>query len=611
MSISPDGNLVAFITRADGADLVTIYDARTGQLNYRLKLTDLSTRSLGFADNEHLIIVASDTERVVGIPGQFEKYQAYSYNLQTGNYRPLLRETKGLHPAQSGLSHIIGWDAKNKNTIFMAAWMGTRDPEYTLLRANLDNGRGRRAWQGTSNTINFYVDTDGTVLAREEYDNRKNIYRITTWANGKEEVLYEVEAPQVPISLRGVKSDKSGLLFVKSQGANEDAGFDELYELSFSGEITSLGLGREGMDIDGTLTDGNGFVVGVRYSGALPSYKFFDPEIDQSVQSLLAAFPASSIRIVDWTSDWSKILYLFNGSDTTGSYILEDRATGGLTRILDQRTDIPKESIGEIMAINYPARDGLMIPSILTLPAGKTFETTQNAPLVVIPHGGPAAYDYVGFDWMAQYFANRGYLVLQPNFRGSTGYGQAHTTAGYGQWGKAMQDDVTDGVKILINEGKADPERVCIAGASYGGYSALAGGAYTPDLYKCVISIAGVSDLPAMLRQEVKDAGGDHWVVDYWKTQMGDPDSEDVDLDAISPATSAAAFQAPVLLIHGRDDTVVPIRQSRIMEDALKSAGKDVTFIELKGEDHWLSSGETRLATLQAMADFVDQHMGQ
>jgi dipeptidyl aminopeptidase/acylaminoacyl peptidase len=163
---------------------------------------------------------------------------------------------------------------------------------------------------------------------------------------------------------------------------------------------------------------------------------------------------------------------------------------------------------------------------------------------------------------------------------------------------------------MLISEGLADPDRVCIVGASYGGYAALAGGAFTPDLYKCVAAIAPVSDLAMMMADEREDTGRNHWAIDYWEERMADGDARTDKLNAISPARYASAFKAPVLLIHGEDDTVVPMRQSVRMQNALNRAKRPVELIRLKGEDHWLSESPTRLATLQAVSDFVDEHIG-
>jgi dipeptidyl aminopeptidase/acylaminoacyl peptidase len=233
-------------------------------------------------------------------------------------------------------------------------------------------------------------------------------------------------------------------------------------------------------------------------------------------------------------------------------------------------------------------------------------------PLVVLPHGGPGSRDYGGFDWIAHFLATRGYTVLQPNFRGSAGFGSDWEEAGFGEWGiGVMQHDITDGVTALIDEELADPERVCIVGASYGGYAALAGAVFTPELYRCAVAIAPVTNLVDMIGFERSRLGGRSSAVSYWRDAMGggDPGGLNDRLRAASPAAHAERANAPILLVHGRDDSVVPISQSREMENELLAAGKNVELIELDGEDHWLSVAQTRLATLQAVERFLAEHL--
>ena len=199
-------------------------------------------------------------------------------------------------------------------------------------------------------------------------------------------------------------------------------------------------------------------------------------------------------------------------------------------------------------------------------------------------------------------------MVLQPNFRGSSGFGQNFTQAGHRQWGRAMQDDVTDGVQLLIDEGLVDPERICIVGWSYGGYSALAGGAFTPELYNCVASVAGVSDLPEMIAFERRTAGRESWVYEYWNRQFGDDPEV---LEPISPYYHADAFKAPVLLLHGSYDTVVPPEQSERMEAALIRAGKPVEMQIFEDQNHSIMEESARFQTLDALMRFVDTHIGE
>lgn len=338
-----------------------------------------------------------------------------------------------------------------------------------------------------------------------------------------------------------------------------------------------------------------------------PSYAFYDDALTEKFQALQAEYPLFSFQLQSWSDDWSRVLLKISGGREAGNYYVFEPETMALSIIAEARK-IDREMVAPVDTIEYPARDGLSIPGLLTWPVGDA--SRKNLPLIVMPHGGPASYDQLSFDWLAQFFASRGYLVLQPNFRGSSGFGYEFEAAGHGEWGGKMQDDVTDGVQALINGGAVDRERVCIIGGSYGGYAALAGGAFSPDLYQCVAAIAPVSDLPRMLIDERRDHGKNHWLYAYWQRIIGDAREHREKLERISPVNHAAAFQAPVLLIHGKDDLTVPIRQSRRMRSALRRADKSVELIELKGEDHWLSTRETRIETLRALDAFVERHIG-
>jgi dipeptidyl aminopeptidase/acylaminoacyl peptidase len=217
------------------------------------------------------------------------------------------------------------------------------------------------------------------------------------------------------------------------------------------------------------------------------------------------------------------------------------------------------------------------------------------------------AQDMPGFDWWAQAMASRGYAVLQPQFRGSDGLGWKHATAGFGEWGRKMQTDLSDGVRYLAAQGTIDPKRVCIIGASYGGYAALAGPTLDRGVYRCAVSVAGVSDPESMLNWERhRESSSDNATMRFWTRFMGVKSYDDPKLRDISPLRHAADADVPILLIHGSDDTVVPISQSEDMESALRDAGKPVKFVRLKSEDHWLSRAETREKMLQAAIAFLE-----
>lgn len=251
-------------------------------------------------------------------------------------------------------------------------------------------------------------------------------------------------------------------------------------------------------------------------------------------------------------------------------------------------------------------RDGRIIPSLLTLLQNKE---AKNLPTILLPHGGPETYDRIGFDFFAQFFASQGYAVIQPQFRGSRGFSAEHLLAGRGKWGREMQNDLTDAVLNLSNTGIIDSTKVCIVGASYGGYAALAGAAFTPDLYKCVVAINGVSDLDKMLKQERKDFGSDHWVVAYWDRVIKNNNVNADFLSEISPVNSSNKVNAPALLIHGEYDKVVNVEQSKYMYKALKQANKEVKYIELEKGDHHLSSAKNRMEAMKAIEEFVSIHL--
>jgi dipeptidyl aminopeptidase/acylaminoacyl peptidase len=284
-----------------------------------------------------------------------------------------------------------------------------------------------------------------------------------------------------------------------------------------------------------------------------------------------------------------------------------DRTTHQATQIASTYPDLKPDDLGQMKPYPYSARDGLKIPAYITLPPGRD---PKKLPAVVLPHGGPDARDEIEFNWWAQFLANRGYVVLQPNYRGSSGYGDKFTSEGLHQWGLKMQDDITDGVKKMIADGIADPKRICIVGASYGGYAALAGATFTPDLYACAASMAGISDLRQLLRRERKQYGPQSGVVSFWQSRIGDFSDDAEQLVATSPAFHAGRVKCPILLLHGADDTTVWIEQSRIMEDALQKAGKPVQFVTLQGDDHYFTLPETRIRMLTELEAFLKKNIG-
>ena len=261
-----------------------------------------------------------------------------------------------------------------------------------------------------------------------------------------------------------------------------------------------------------------------------------------------------------------------------------------------------------IAKLTVKARDELTIPTLLTIPRASV-TNMKNLPAVMLPHGGPRAYDQIGFDWLAQSLANEGYLVIQPQFRGSAGFGYQHYRAGLGEWGGKMQDDLTDALNFLVNKGYVDKNKVCIAGGSYGGYAALLAGALTPDQYRCVISINGISHLSDFIKDDREKFGRYSPVLRYWENFMSKDGLKGDALKPISPYFLAENYTAPVLLIHGVNDMRVKHTQSKMMAASLKKAEKSVRLIKLEDENHHLVTDKARLQTVQSVVDFVNKHL--
>jgi dipeptidyl aminopeptidase/acylaminoacyl peptidase len=333
-------------------------------------------------------------------------------------------------------------------------------------------------------------------------------------------------------------------------------------------------------------------------------YVFFDPTIEQSWQAIVRTFPNERVLLESASSDFSKVIVRVEGERDGLGYQLVDLTTYSAEALGDIYEGVGKPF--EVRRITYAAGDGLMIPAYLTLPRGKP---AQKLPLIVLPHGGPAARNTADFDWWSQALADQGYAVLRPNFRGSD-LDRAFLTKGFGEWGRKMQTDLSDGVRYLAKEGVIDPARVCIVGGSYGGYAALAGVSLHPGVYRCAVSVAGLSDLHGMLSWVNKRqfSAGANLTQRYWDRFMGVSGPDDPALGDVSPLKHVNAINVPVLLIHGKDDTVVPFEQSQVMYDALRSAKKEAQLVTLKEEDHWLSRGATRLQMLETSVAFLRAH---
>lgn len=341
----------------------------------------------------------------------------------------------------------------------------------------------------------------------------------------------------------------------------------------------------------------------VRTSGMRPADVWFDPEWAILQQSVDKLFPN---HLNTLQGDPKKKVLVYSKSDVDpGAWYLLDVAAMSLRHVGSYHVTLDPDAMRPMKVISYSANDGLRIPAFLTLPAAQS----RPLPTVVMIHGGPNQHDEWSFNPEVQMLAARGYAVFQPQFRGSSGFGRKHEEAGYGQWGLAMQDDVTAGVEHLVRQGIADPKRLCIYGASYGGYAAMWGLVKTPQLYRCGISFAGVADLELRFN-DYSDGDSDKASVELSRHRIGDPKLNSQKFDQVSPLKNAGRIVAPVLLMHGEDDRRVPIVHGERMRDALEQNGKQVKWLSFHGEGHGISKRANLHFYFNAMTEFLEKHIG-
>jgi dipeptidyl aminopeptidase/acylaminoacyl peptidase len=475
-----------------------------------------------------------------------------------------------------------------------------------LYSINAKNGDLDQVDNNTSGFArDWVVDENAVPQYRLDYRDRLDYLQILRrTGNGLWETFVEQTLDLPEIDLHGL--DAAGELIVG--GRPFDVGRYGLYTVTPDGRRGRAVYAHDTFEISDVYVDPyTNLVVGAEAEGESPVW--FDEALARQQASLDATFANERPTILDWSQDRTRFIVQTERNDRAPLFYLYDAQERTATEIASTYPALERTTLPARLPYSYAARDGVDIPGYLTRPLG----VEGPVPLVVLPHRGPMGRDVDGFDWLAHFVASRGYAVLQPNYRGSDGYGRAWEEAGYGGWGVGvMQHDLTDGVAALVAAGIADPQRVCIVGASYGGYAALAGAAFTPELYRCAASINGVADLRDMhvlytSRRDFRSAA-----VTYWERSVGVEGERSArsKLEAASPARHVERVQAAVLLVHGRDDSVVPIGQSRDMERALRAAGKTVQLVELEGEDHWLSDAPTRLQTLAALENFLAEHLG-
>ena len=607
VDVSPSGDRMAYIMTTGEERSLIINDLNDMSLIGGVRAGEVKVRGIGWVGEDDVYIYSTATQTAASIGMRRSELADVSiYDIATRHVALALSRMDGPNGALARTEGTLGkvMGAPMVRTIDGEATMIVPGSGYRglgLYRIDLATGSGRE-FHEQDQAGGYMLDEAGEPRARVLYDGEQ--WELQGRRGGFWRTVWRADARIDTPGLAGfgLTADEvvlAGQIDGRPEGfysVNLTTG--AVSDLPFEGKVNGLVHHPRTHLMVGAMVEGE---------NERTDWQFVDPAAERVWRSVEAAYPGKTVSLRAWSDDMRQVIVYTQGATDSGTYQLVDLDRRTAEIVGEAYPDIQGDRVGRVMQVSYPAADGMTIPGYLTLPPGVT--DPSNLPLVVLPHGGPAARDSLGFDWWAQGLASRGYAVLQPNFRGSDGLGTAHLEAGYGEWGRKMQTDLSDGVRWLAAQGWIDPAKVCIVGASYGGYAAMAGPTLDPGVYRCAVSVAGVSDLRGMVQWEA-DQGGrrDSPVVRYWNRFMGADRLGDRDLDAISPAAQAARADAPILLLHGRDDTVVPFEQSRVLAAALQRAGKPYELIELSGEDHWLSRASTRRRMLAETVRFLEAH---
>lgn len=613
-SLSPDGTRLALVVPGPKqATVVQVVDLASGEakaVNYA-DGDPMTLTNCGWVSNKRLLCYLYGVSNVGG--GPWIPYtRMIAMDADGTNATPLGAMEKTQYRAQQSDGHVIDWRDGSTDTVLITRrylparaslnrigniteglavdLIDTRTAKVDhiesadpIAHTYIGDGQGHVRIKGVDEAFKFGYQTRGETKFFYRTKDSDAWRPFSTYNGVTEEGLYPV----------GV--DAAGNTAYALKKTN---GRDALYRVALDGSLKEeLAFAHPKVDVLNVARVGrSGRIVGARYSEEAVKITYFDPGFEKLEQGLRKALPRTPIvNIVDSSADEKRHL-VYAGSDLdAGQYYLFDSEKRSLTPVGEVRPQAAGAPMGVMKPITYKAADGTDVPAYLTLPPGGT---GKNLPAIVMPHGGPAARDHWGFDWLVQFFVTRGYAVLQPNFRGSSGYGDEwFQENGFKSW-KAAIGDVTDAGRWLVKQGIADPAKLAIVGWSYGGYAALQSNAVDPDLFKAVVAIAPVTDLN-LLRSEQRGFTNMRVAQDY----VG----EGPHLIEGSPARQAAKFKAPVLMFHGDKDINVNVDEAKLMDRQLKSAGKSSELVIYPKIDHQLADSAVRVDMLTKADAFLSK----
>jgi dienelactone hydrolase len=597
--ISPDGTKLAGIFAINGERMLMTMPLVAGNTKpIGSKFPDgMFVNSAHWANNDYLVVRYG---QLVPVPNGDKWYvtRTASFNVATGSFKPLLyAEGNG-----QNASDVLWMAQDGSNKILLAAQETIYSNQEgfwpSVFRVDLVKGNGTKVVAGTTDVREWVSDAQGVVrmgLAHDD-DARKmhTLYRDT--ANGSFRTVDKADLKaheSVSLPFMFLPEAARGLMLDGSE--NGETAINE-YNLLTMEKVRTVYKQETGRIVHPILSKDEKTLLGVYLSGHQPVH-WFDPVLAKLQDDFSKAVPSAEVSIISMDAERKNMLVKIEAADMTGSLYIYNVAEGVLHRISHMNAAIGSRHLAEVKMLRYKARDGLEIEAKVTFPTG---HMAKNLPTIMLPHGGPWAYDGMDYDYWSQFLANRCYLVIQPNFRGSKGYGANFEDKGDGQMGAAMQDDISDGLHWAVEQGYADPKRTCILGASYGGYAAMWGIVKDPDQYRCAVSIAGVSNVKRENKRFDNSLNANE-AQDHWKRMAAD-------FDKISPIFYVDKIKAPLLLIHGMEDTTVDVSESEKMNGKMLAAGKKVEMVLIPKADHYFLRQPDREVLLTAMENFLNHY---
>lgn len=589
--LSPDGSYISYM--APYKDRLNVFVRRVDETDeHAIRITNETERSVAgymWADNQRLLYM-KDT-------AGDENYQLYGVHRDGSDDRA--------YTAFDGVRTSLIDDLEEQPGVVMIG-MNKRNPEvFDPYRLNIETGELTLLAENPGNIQGWMTDHDGRLrVATAIVDgvNTQILYRDTEdvpfkpvlTTNFRDVVSFMEFTPDNKEVYAATNLHRDKTILVRMNPATCEE-LEVLYE-NERYDIASISYSRKRKKLLSVYCTGH----------KEPVRHYFDAEEEQLRQRIKAHFPNQRYGIADTDKAEENYLIYVGGDRTRGSYWHYNALTDEAKKIADLAPWIKSDEMNAMHPVCYTTRDGLQIEAYLTLPDGLTPDTAKQLPIVVNPHGGPWARDCWGYSSEVQFLSNRGYAVFQMNFRGSTGYGRHFLEASYKQWGLKMQDDITDGVKWLIERGIANPNRIAIYGGSYGGYATLAGLTFTPDLYACGIDYVGVSNLFTFMQT----------IPPYWRPmlemmyeQVGHPEHDADQLAATSPALHADKIKVPLFVAQGANDPRVNKAESDQMVEALRQRGVVVEYMVKDNEGHGFHNQENRFDFYRAMERFLKAHL--